>query len=92
MLEETVAGQDDPEYLAFLALGHLRAKTPQLVQLAARFELILRLAHRGDQLSIIEDLPSDSRLHQRTSLLADSVRAHSSELWLPGPDPVAARI
>ena len=89
MLEEIVAGQDDPEYLASLAaLGHLRAKTPQLVQLAARFELILRLAHRGDQLSIIEDLPSDSRLHQRTSLLPDSVRAHSSELWLPGPDPV----
>ena len=30
MLEEIIAGQDDPEYLASLALGHLRAKTPQL--------------------------------------------------------------
>jgi transposase len=30
MLEEIVAGQDDPEYLASLALGHFRAKTPQL--------------------------------------------------------------
>ena len=30
MLEEIIAGQNDPEYLASLALGHLRAKTPQL--------------------------------------------------------------
>jgi transposase len=30
MLEEIIAGQDDPQHLASLALGHLRAKTPQL--------------------------------------------------------------
>src|SRR3981189_2815673 len=30
MLEEIIAGQNDPEYLASLALGHLRAKAPQL--------------------------------------------------------------
>ena len=30
MPEEIIAGQNDPEYLASLALGHLRAKTPQL--------------------------------------------------------------
>ena len=30
MLEEIIAGQNDPEYLASLALGYLRAKTPQL--------------------------------------------------------------
>ena len=30
MLEEIIAGQNDPEYLASLALGHLRAKTSQL--------------------------------------------------------------
>ena len=30
MLEEIIAGQNDPEYLAYLALGHLRAKTSQL--------------------------------------------------------------
>ena len=30
MLEEIIAGQNDPEHLASLALGHLRAKTPQL--------------------------------------------------------------
>jgi transposase len=30
MLEEIIAGQDDPEHLASLALGHLRAKIPQL--------------------------------------------------------------
>ncbi len=30
MLEEIIAGQNDPEYLASLALGHLRAKTRQL--------------------------------------------------------------
>jgi len=30
MLEEIIAGQNDPEHLASLALGHLRAKIPQL--------------------------------------------------------------
>lgn len=30
MLEAIIAGQDDPEQLAALALGHLRAKVPQL--------------------------------------------------------------
>ena len=30
MLEEIIAGQNDPEHLASLALGHLRAKAPQL--------------------------------------------------------------
>jgi transposase len=30
MLEEIIAGQDDPEHLASLALGHLRVKIPQL--------------------------------------------------------------
>jgi transposase len=30
MLEEIIARKDDPEHLASLALGHLRAKTPQL--------------------------------------------------------------
>ena len=30
MLEEIIAGQNDPEYLASLASGYLRAKTAQL--------------------------------------------------------------
>jgi transposase len=30
MLEEIIAGQDDPEHLTSLALGHLRVKIPQL--------------------------------------------------------------
>jgi hypothetical protein len=30
MLEDIIAGQDDPEHLASLALGHLRVKIPQL--------------------------------------------------------------
>jgi len=30
MLEDIIAGKDDPEHLASLALGHLRVKIPQL--------------------------------------------------------------
>jgi hypothetical protein len=30
MLEDIIAGEDDPEHLASLALGHLRVKIPQL--------------------------------------------------------------
>jgi len=30
MLEDIIAGEDDPEHLAALALGHLRVKIPQL--------------------------------------------------------------
>src|SRR5205085_1627834 len=30
MLEDIISGEDDPEHLASLALGHLRVKIPQL--------------------------------------------------------------
>jgi hypothetical protein len=30
MLEDIITGEDDPEHLASLALGHLRVKIPQL--------------------------------------------------------------
>ena len=43
---------------------------------------------RSTVIAIVAAILIDSRLHQRTSLLPGSVRAHSSELWLRGPDPV----
>src|ERR1700694_1050406 len=37
MLEEIIAGQKDPEHLASLALGHLRAKNPGRSGLSRRY-------------------------------------------------------
>jgi len=95
MLDALVAGQIDPEQLADLALGHLRAKIPQLrlalegkIREHHRF-LLKRLLH---QLRFIEseiDL-LDQRLEelgQRDPTLAAAVARWTT---VPGVDRVAA--
>ena len=95
MLDAVIAGQTDPEQLADLALGHLRAKIPQL-QLALKGKirehhrfLLKRLMH---QLRFVEseiDL-LDQRLEelgQRDQNLAAAVARWTT---VPGVDRVAA--
>jgi transposase len=95
MLDAVVAGQMNPEQLAELALGHLRAKIPQL-QLALKGKirehhrfLLKRLMH---QLRFVEseiDL-LDQRLEelgQRDQTLAAAVARWAT---VPGVDRVAA--
>src|SRR5712664_4686432 len=97
MLEEIIAGQNDPEYLASLALGHLRAKTPQL-KLA--LEGKIRPHHRFllrrllDQLRFVEHEivlldPRSSRTRQRThgagehgTRIDEILRRAAAEVWL----------
>ncbi len=95
MLDALVAGQIDPEQLADLALGHLRAKIPQLrsalegkIREHHRF-LLKRLLH---QLRFIENEIDllDQRLEglgQRDPALAAAVARWTT---VPGVDRVAA--
>ena len=95
MLDAIVAGQIEPEQLADLALGHLRAKIPQL-QLALKGRirehhrfLLKRLLH---QLRFVETEIEllDQRLEQlrqRDSALAAAVARWTT---VPGVDRVAA--
>jgi transposase len=95
MLDAIVGGQTDPEQLSDLALGHLRAKIPQLrlalegkIREHHRF-LLKRLLH---QLRFIEDEIDllDQRLEQigqQDSLLAAAVNRW---ITMPGVDRVAA--
>jgi hypothetical protein len=57
MLEDIIAGEDDPEHLASLALGHLREKIPQLRlalegKIRSRHRFLLR--RLLDQLQFVE--------------------------------------
>jgi transposase len=95
MLEDIITGEDDPEHLASLALGHLRVKIPQL-RLA--LEGKIRSHHRFllrrllDQVQFVEHEIAllDERLEdiggQRPEL------AQAVERWdtIPGVDRVAA--
>jgi transposase len=101
MLEEIVAGQDDPEYLASLALGHLRAKTPQLrlalegkirphhrFLLSAFCFLLRRLL---DQLRFVEHeiVLLDERLEDIGRELPELAQAVARWDTIPGIDRVA---
>jgi transposase len=57
MLEDIIIEEDDPEHLAFLALGHLRVKIPQLNRSGRR----LNRFPRNPSLSLIwEPTPDKS--------------------------------
>src|SRR5271156_6684930 len=95
MLEEIIAGQDDPAYLASLALGHLRAKTPQL-RLA--LEGKIRPHHRFllrrllDQIQFLEHEIAllDERLEEIGRQRPDLAQAVVRWDTIPGIDQVAA--
>jgi transposase len=94
MLEEIIAGQNDPEYLASLALGHLRAKTPQL-RLA--LEGKIRPHHRFllrrllDQLRFVEHeiVLLDERLEDIGRQQPELLQAMARWDTIPGIDRVA---
>jgi transposase len=94
MLEEIIAGQNDPEYLASLALGHLRAKAPQLrlaldgkIRPHHRF-LLRRLL---DQLSFVEHeiVLLDERLEEIGRERPELSQAVARWDTIPGIDRVA---
>jgi transposase len=95
MLEDIIAGEDDPEHLASLALGHLRVKIPQL-RLA--LEGKIRSHHRFllrrllDQIQSVEHEIAllDERLEdigRQRPALAQAVARWDT---IPGIDRVAA--
>jgi transposase len=95
MLQAIIAGEDDPEQLASLALGHLRAKVPQLrLALAGKIRehhrfLLERLLHQIDSFEreidfVDEHLEKIGRQHPE---LADAVIRWDT---IPGVDRVAA--
>jgi transposase len=94
MLEEIIAGQNDPEHLASLALGHLRAKTPQL-KLA--LEGKIRPHHRFllrrllDQLRFVEQeiMLLDERLEDIGREQPELSQAVARWDTIPGIDRVA---
>jgi len=94
MQEEIIAGQNDPEHLASLALGHLRAKTPQL-KLA--LERKIRPHHRFllrrllDQLRFVEHeiLLLDERLEDLGRERPELSEAVARWDTIPGIDRVA---
>ena len=94
MLEEIIAGQDDPEHLASLALGHLRVKVPQL-RLA--LEGKIRPHHRFllrrllDQLRFVEHeiVLLDERLEEIGRERPELSQAVARWDTIPGIDRVA---
>jgi transposase len=94
MLEEIIAGHDDPQHLASLALGHLRAKTPQL-RLA--LEGKIRPHHRFllrrllDQLQFVEHEIAllDERLEDMGRQCPELSQAVARWDTIPGIDRVA---
>ena len=84
MLEDIISGEDDPEHLASLALGHLRVKIPQL-RLA--LEGNIRSHHRFllrrllDQMQFVEHEIALSKNAWRTSV--DKGRS-CCKRWLAG--------
>jgi transposase len=64
MLEDIITGEDDPEHLAALALGHLRVKIPQLrLALAGHIRSHHRFLLRRllDQMQFVEHEIQNSR-------------------------------
>ena len=95
MLEDIIAGKDDPEHLASLALGHLRVKIPQL-RLA--LEGKIRSHHRFllrrllDQIQSVEHEIAllDERLEDIGRQRPDLAQAVARWDTIPGIDRVAA--
>src|SRR5215471_8946147 len=95
MLEDIIAGEDDPEHLAALALGHLRVKIPQL-RLA--LEGKIRSHHRFllgrllDQMQFVEHEIAllDERLEDIGRQRPELSQAVACWDTIPGVDRVAA--
>ena len=95
MLEDIITGQDDPEHLASLALGHLRVKIPQL-RLA--LEGKIRSHHRFllrrllDQVQFVEHEIAlfDERLKEIARQRPELAQAVARWDTIPGIDRVAA--
>ena len=95
MLEDIISGEDDPEHLASLALGHLRVKIPQLrfalegkVRSHHRF-LLRRLV---DQIQFVEHEIGllDERLEEIAQQRPELSQAVARWDTIPGIDRVAA--
>ena len=95
MLEEIIRGNDDPDHLASLALGHLRVKIPQLrramegrVRSHHRF-LLRRLL---DQVQFLEQEIAllDERLEEIGQQRPELLQAVARWDTIPGVDRVAA--
>jgi transposase len=95
MLEDIISGEDDPEQLASLALGHLRVKIPQL-RLA--LEGKIRSHHRFllrrlvDQIQFVEHEIAllDERLEEIAQQRPELSQAVARWDTIPGIDRVAA--
>src|SRR5258708_8457652 len=95
MLEDIITGEDDPEQLASLALGHLRVKIPQL-RLA--LEGKIRAHHRFllrrllDQIQFVEHEIAllDERLEDIGRQRPELAQAVARWDTIPGVDRVAA--
>jgi transposase len=95
MLEDIISGEDDPEHLASLALGHLRVKIPQL-RLA--LEGKIRSHHRFllrrlvDQIQFVEHEIAllDERLEEIAQQRPELSQAVARWDTIPGIDRVAA--
>ena len=96
MLENIISGEDDPEHLASLALGHLRVKIPQL-RLA--LEGKIRFSHHRfllrrlvDQIQFVEHEIAllDERLEDIGRQRPELAQAVARWDTIPGIDRVAA--
>ena len=86
MLEDIISGEDDPEHLASLALGHLRVKIPQPVNLADFW----KTRFRGVAMSTVCHTPEPSaslwkfKLHRYWSM--SSIKRDVKKKVLPRPE------
>jgi transposase len=95
MLEDIISGEDDPEHLACLALGHLRVKIPQLRlalegKIRSHHRFLLR--HLLDQVQFVEHEIAllDERLEQIAQQRPELAQAVARWDTIPGIDRVAA--
>jgi hypothetical protein len=78
MLEDIITGEDNPEHLASLALGHLRVKIPQLrlaLEGKIRFHHRFLLRRLLDQIQFVE---------QEIALLDERLEEHRPTKTGPG--------
>jgi transposase len=95
MLEDIITGEDDPEHLASLALGHLRVKIPQLkLALAGKVRSHHRFLLRRllDQVQFVEHEIAllDERLEEIAQQRPELSQAVARWDTIPGIDQVAA--
>jgi transposase len=95
MLEDIIAGEDDPEHLASLALGHLRVKIPQLrlaLEGKIRFHHRFLLRRLLDQMQFVEHEIAllEERLEDIGRQRPELAQAVARWDTIPGIDRVAA--